>query len=189
MLFTETNETNIGHFHFQQMKLSLINFFHCTVKPWIQKNSSFRCILKTSNVNFRLRNQQPKQDKLVRANEVLIRNFPICIGNKMKQQFKLFSVFENVKYLSTSAKEENCLRCQFTLRMLCLTVWPWDSIQNRESPVKTVSLTAKPSWQVRVKSLFSSMILTGISDAWEAFLWFRLFSPLTVSWVDTWVSL
>ena len=38
-------------------------------------------------------------------------NFPISIGDMVKDQFGLFLFLKRRQYVSTGAEEENCLRC------------------------------------------------------------------------------
>ena len=61
------------------------------------------------------------------------RTFLICISDMVKCQFGLFLFLRTWKYPSSSCKEENCLRCQFTMRILYLTMRLWDSGQSCES--------------------------------------------------------
>ena len=49
-------------------------------------------------------------------------------------------VFKNAKLSLTCETEENCLKCQFTVMILCLTMRPRDSSQKNKSQSKTVRL-------------------------------------------------
>ena len=57
----------------------------------------------------------------------------------IKHQFGLFLFSKIWKYHPGNTNEDHYLRLQFTLRVLCLSVRPWDSSQNREPHGKTVS--------------------------------------------------
>ena len=48
----------------------------------------------------------------------------IYIGDMVKNKFGLFLFSQIQKYPSTSAKEENSQRCQFIVRILCVTMRP-----------------------------------------------------------------
>ena len=98
------------------------------------------CILKANDPKIRLWNQYPIQSRLIRACQALIKYLPVCIADMVKVQFALFLFSKTPKYPSMSVKEENCLRYQFTVRNLCLTMWPWNASQNLESQGKTVRL-------------------------------------------------
>lgn len=43
-----------------------------------------------------------------------------------KNQFGLFLFLKTRKYPTTNAKEKNCLRCNFAVSILCVTVSPWN---------------------------------------------------------------
>ena len=111
------------------MKLSLINFL-CNENR--NMNSSFLCILKTTNLTFSLKKLHATQAMLVRVSETLILKFHICIGDMIKDQFWLFLFLKMQKYpwsnqrKKTSVYHEDFVPCHET------DFW-----------VKTMSLTAK----------------------------------------------
>ena len=110
-------------------------------------NTSFWCIVKTTNLKIRLWNQHSIQDglararPLVRTGKVLTQNFPNCIGDMVTDQFKLFLFWKTWKYPSTSSKEEKCPRRQFSKTILWLTVRLWDSSQIPQSHCRTKRLS------------------------------------------------
>ena len=56
----------------------------------------------------------------------------------IKNQFGLFLLLKAQNYSLTSAKEENCRRCQFNMVILHHSVRTWNSSQNCESNGKIV---------------------------------------------------
>ena len=113
--------------------------------------SSLWSILKPTNLRIRLQNRHPIQGKLAIKMQALIWNFPICIGNKIKDQF------EHLKISLNRRKGENYLRCQFTM-----TLWGLSLLWQHERLVKTLGLTINP-WSVaglcQYKLLSSSYII------------------------------
>ena len=99
-----------------------------------QRRSMFWCMRRTTKLKIRLRSQCQIQDRLVRASQTLIKNFPIGIGDMIKDQFGLFLFYRKLEKWGQSKKTflNFNLQCGF-----CALRW------NREFRVKTVSLTVK----------------------------------------------
>ena len=106
----------------------------------ISESVPYNFIEESSSLTLKLLNQHLIQGRLVKASQTLIWNFPICIGDMVKAQFGLFLFSKTQNNSSTGAKKKNCLRCQFTVMILCLTVRPWDWSQNHESHDKSARL-------------------------------------------------
>ena len=114
------------------MKLSLINFL-CNKNR--NMNSSFLCILKTTNLTFSLKILHATQAILVRVSETLIWKFHICIGDMIKDQFWLFLFLKMQKYPSSNQRKKTsvyhedfvlCHETEFCVKTMSLTTKLWD---------------------------------------------------------------
>ena len=80
------------------------------------------------------------QAGLAKETQALIWNFPICIGNIIKDNSRLLLFLKMWKYPSPSTKEKNYLIWQSIIRNSCPMVRQWDSRQKNDSHCKSVRL-------------------------------------------------
>ena len=141
LVFTEYIETILGYLHSLFLVFSanetFIDKFLWLDNETGNANFCFWSILKTPNLKIRPWNQHPIPSRLAAETQELFRKSPVCTGNMTKDQIGLFSFSKLWKYPSVSTTEG---RCHLTVRILCLSVRPWDSSQNREPHGKTVRL-------------------------------------------------
>lgn len=111
------------------------------IAQWI-RTCKFLFLVHThsTNLNIRLWNPHSIHSWLPRETQTLIWNFPMCVGNTIKDHFRLIC-FQSY---------EKCREFNYLWRFCAV---PWD----REIQIKTINVAAKPwAWPVCYSTLFQN---------------------------------